>query len=161
MNLSQLNDDARMSKFLPWSRVFFNVTIFRTEVVITHVTKNRIVLCLLSAHRTRWRHVHELLLAFDRINVFPRQKASNIHNDRSTTATSSGLPIRPRGTVVTSFFLNCSLICSFWTRPLRLRCEAGGRVDRTRADGVDADHRCFRSSVQERANDRIAALVAL
>jgi hypothetical protein len=54
------------------------MTIFRTEVVITHITKNRIILSLLTAARTRRRHIHDLLLAFHTNNAFLEAKGAQI-----------------------------------------------------------------------------------
>jgi hypothetical protein len=41
-----------ISLFLPWVGMFLKMTIFRTKVVVTHVTKNRIILNLLTASST-------------------------------------------------------------------------------------------------------------
>ncbi len=40
------------SVFLPWFGVFLKMTNFRTKVVVTHITKNGIILGLLTASRT-------------------------------------------------------------------------------------------------------------
>ncbi len=56
--------------FLPLSSMFLKMTVFGTKVVVTHITKNRIILSLITAASARWRHIHWLLLAFDRNNVF-------------------------------------------------------------------------------------------
>gem|GEM_PF-4471927 len=47
------------SVFLPWFGMFLKMTIFRTKVVVTHITKNGIILGLLTASSTGRRHIHE------------------------------------------------------------------------------------------------------
>src|ERR671921_473815 len=71
-------------------------------------------------------------------------------------ATSSGLPIRSIGTADTMLVLSCSICSSLCARPLKPGVSIGpGLMALTRI------LRCFSSTVQVRANDRIAALVAL
>ncbi|MDP9290331.1 MAG: hypothetical protein M3P08_19335 [Thermoproteota archaeon] len=43
---------ASASIFLPWFGMFLKMTIFGTKVVVTHITKNRIILSLLAASST-------------------------------------------------------------------------------------------------------------
>ena len=69
-------------------------------------------------------------------------------------ATSSGLPILPSVMVLRSLFFTCSPP-SLSTMPLVIGVSIGpGLMALTRI------LRCFRSTVQERAKDRMAALVA-
>src|SRR5437773_801809 len=71
-------------------------------------------------------------------------------------AISSASPIRPSGTDPTMFFLNSSICCSLSPRPLIPGVSIGpGLIALTRI------LRALRSTVQLRANDRTAALVAL
>src|SRR5215213_682123 len=71
-------------------------------------------------------------------------------------AISSGLPIRPRGTADKRPVLNCSFCSSVSSRPSKIGVSIGpGLMALTRI------LRCFRSTVQVRAKERTAALVAL
>jgi len=49
---------ASASIFLPLLGMFLKMTIFGTKVVVAHITKNRIILSLLTASSTGWRHIH-------------------------------------------------------------------------------------------------------
>jgi hypothetical protein len=73
-------------------------------------------------------------------------------------AISSGFPILPSGTMFKTLFLNCSACSSL--SPIPRLLAIGVAI----GPGLMALARIlwrFRSTVQERANDRIAALVAL
>ena len=80
--------------------------------------------------------------------------SSNARNE-ATLAISSGLPIRPRGTVAARLALNCFDLF------LTLYQSTGARsVYRTWTDGVDPNLEVFKIDCPRCANDRTAALVA-
>src|SRR5271169_95098 len=71
-------------------------------------------------------------------------------------AISSGVPSRPNGTLATRLAVNCLLSSSLCPSPLRPGVLIGpGLIALTRI------FRSLRSTVQVRANDRTAALLAL
>jgi hypothetical protein len=70
--------------------------------------------------------------------------------NKAAFAISSGLPIRPKGTVLTMFVSSCSVCSSLCTTLLNIGVSIiPGLMALTRI------LRCFRSTVQVRANDLI------
>ena len=84
--------------------------------------------------------------------------SSDARNE-TTFATSSGVPIRPNGTLDIILVLTCSVSFSLGAKPLTNPLRPGVSI----GPGLMALTRiflCFSSFAQERVNDRTTALVA-